>query len=375
MAPAVFCWHHGAALLLMTLHVTSAADGWVYTHTKGGPASAQDQLSSWASDPLCAEGREQSPINIITADAAPSSVLERAIEPHLATLPVLPRNTGHGFQLHDTSPTHLKTVVENNELKAVETGEPKGHTLLRGQKYNFYQVHWHTPSENTIDGEFFPLEAHFVHQLDDVGHRSEDTLVGTLKHLAVLGVMYELSDTCDETLDEFWSLFPPSAQKDGLAAADATPNLNRMLNELVGGGYYHWSGSLTTPPCTEGVSWNLLKKRLKVCQRQVEALSDALHASQVGVHVNNRVVQPLHQRVVLQTPPGGLLPAQLALIFIVPLFAVSLTGFLFLCWRRRHMSRFSPKQLVELNSCTNVALTSGGTPLPVSSEKAKNSAV
>ena len=54
----------------------------------------------------------------------------------------------------------------------------KGESWVGGQKFLFYQMHWHTPSENTIDGRSFPLEAHFVHQLDD------PMLVGTPPWLA-----------------------------------------------------------------------------------------------------------------------------------------------------------------------------------------------
>ena len=130
----------------------------------------------------------------------------------------------------------------------------KGYTLLRGQRYNFYQLHWLTPSEHTIDGESFPLEAHFVHQLDDQQTKTTSSLVGTLSHL-VMGVLYEMSDECNEQLDEFWSLFPLSPQEGMPTAAASTPDLNKLLADTVAGGYYWYAGSLTTPPCTEGVSW------------------------------------------------------------------------------------------------------------------------
>ncbi|CAE8707220.1 unnamed protein product [Polarella glacialis] len=78
-----------------------------------------------------------------------------------------------------------------------------------------------------------------------------------------------------------------------------------MLTDRLSSGYYHWYGSLTTPPCTEGVSWNLLKVPEKVCQRQVDALRRALSTTQDGVSFSNRVVQPLNHRVVSETGTPG----------------------------------------------------------------------
>ena len=73
--------------------------------------------------------------------------------------------------------------------------------LIIGVRYSFYQVHWHSPSEYTVDAISFPLDAHFVHQLDDVA------LHGTYHRLAVIGLLYELGE-CNRSLDNFWSEFP-----------------------------------------------------------------------------------------------------------------------------------------------------------------------
>jgi hypothetical protein len=78
----------------------------------------------------------------------------------------------------------------------------------------------------------------------------------------------------------------------------AALDFNAKLAASLAEGYYHWFGSLTTPPCTEGVSWNLLKARQTVCPRQVDALKAALGATQHGIEFNNRVPQPLNHRVV-----------------------------------------------------------------------------
>merc|ERR1711939_718995 len=75
-------------------------------------------------------------------------------------------------------------------------------------------------------------------------------------------------------------------------------DFNEKLADELKEGYYHWYGSLTPPPCTEGVNWNVLKKVETVCQRQVDVLKAALGATQSGLAFNNRVPQPLNHRVV-----------------------------------------------------------------------------
>jgi carbonic anhydrase len=202
------------------------------------------------------------------------------------------KNTGHGVQLFETHPaTHELDAAM--DAVASEEGAPKGHSVINGAKYNFYQVHWHTPSENTIDGQEFPLEAHFVHQLDD------GALHGGYHRLAVIGLLYELGE-CNDFLDYFWEAFP---EKKGTAPYLGMPlDFNAKLSAALAEGYYHWWGSLTTPPCTEGVSWNLLKKRETVCQRQVDVLKAALSETQHGVGFNNRVPQPLYNRVISFVP-------------------------------------------------------------------------
>lgn len=174
-----------------------------------------------------------------------------------------------------------------------QTGQYKGYSIIGNATYNFYQLHWHTPSENTIDGEHFAMEAHFVHQLND------SNLVGTTRHVGVISVMYSMSSTCNKELDLFWSQMPVSS---GLASFELPIDFQAMLDPLLSAGYYSWMGSLTTPPCTEGVSWNLVKLPSTVCERQVRRLRRALATTQEGVDVNNRVVQQLNGRVVFSTP-------------------------------------------------------------------------
>merc|ERR1719440_121953 len=264
----------------------SKAKKWVYANQGETEANAEAQKHTWGG--LCVTGREQSPIDVVTSavvtgDAAP------AIETRISAVLKYVKNTGYALQLFETSPsTH--ELHQDGEVHVMAEGQPKGYSLINGAKYNFYQVHWHTPSENTVDGQSFPLEAHFVHQLDD------PALVGTYHRLAVIGLLYELGE-CNEFLDYFWDDFT-----NGKGAADydgPALDFNAKLTAALAQGYYHWYGSLTTPPCTEGVNWNLLKVRQTVCQRQVDVMKAALAEEQYGINFNNRVTMPLNHRVVI----------------------------------------------------------------------------
>ena len=126
----------------------------------------------------------------------------------------------------------------------------------------------------------------------------DSTLVGTNDKLAVIAVLYEEGDTCNADLDAFWEALPMSP---GTAPYGAEVDLQAMLAPLLAAGYYSWSGSLTTPPCTEGVVWNLLKQRSAVCKRQIDRLKASLTGMRAGVAVNNRITQPINERVVRVT--------------------------------------------------------------------------
>jgi carbonic anhydrase len=263
---------------------------WVYAKQGTIAANAADQLATWGG--LCTTGHEQSPINIVTTKVKKASM--PSIKTSITAQAKFVKNSGHGFQLFETSPQ-----VHDHTGGVDATGTAKGHSMIGGAKYNFYQVHWHAPSENTIDGTSYAMEAHFVHQLDDAA------LHGSYERLAVIGLFYELGtdQECNAFLDKFWAEFPSSAGREAIniSAHDFNAKLARDLDK----GYYHWYGSLTTPPCTEGVSWNLIKAPQKVCKRQVDALKAALGNTQHGINFNNRVTKPLNHRVVAEMDPSG----------------------------------------------------------------------
>ena len=199
----------------------------------------------------CASGRNQSPVNIDAtthASLKPLKSIQKFAAKDIA-------NNGHSVQVN---------FKEGNML------------VLDSGAYQMKQVHFHSPSENTIHGKIFPLEAHFVHA-DSKGN------------LTVLAVMYT-EGKANLGLAKLWGQMSkevgePVALKNRVTASELIPE-NRS--------YYRYSGSLTTPPCTEGVRWLVMKNPMTASKEQIKALTDVIQ------HDNNRPLQALNGRIIVE---------------------------------------------------------------------------
>ena len=192
------------------------------------------------------------------------------------------------------SPLDLAEFVEA-ELPAIEFGYAasgaaifnNGHTVqvqsadgsqikLDGRVYRLLQLHFHAPSENRIHGAEFPMEAHFVHIGPDGG-------------LAVVAVMFMVGEHND-ALAQAWQHIPsPTDEKHVFNPPIGPAALLPKARD-----YYRFNGSLTTPPCTEGVIWLVMQATVSASAEQIAALAGALDGP------NNRPVQPRNARVVLR---------------------------------------------------------------------------
>ncbi|WP_338456203.1 carbonic anhydrase family protein [Aeromonas veronii] len=235
-----------ACSLLLCPVVFAAAPHWEYSG-EAGPAHWAKLTPEFGQ---CA-GSNQSPVD-----------LSGLVEAKLAPL-VLHYKTGGN------------TVVNNGHT--VQVGYAPGSTLqLDGTRFELKQFHFHAPSENLIEGKSYPLEGHLVH-VSDKGE------------IAVVAVMFE-AGKANSALAAAWSALPA---KVGEIQALKTPLVaEQLLPENRD--YYRFSGSLTTPPCSEGVRWLVMKQPVEVSQAQIDAFKAVMH------HPNNRPVQPLNGRVVLQ---------------------------------------------------------------------------
>ncbi|KAF0889474.1 hypothetical protein E2562_024533 [Oryza meyeriana var. granulata] len=166
-----------------------------------------------------------------------------------------------------------------------------GEVTIMGKVYSFKKIHWHAPSEHTINGKRFPLELHLVHQSDADGGLavisvlykvgSPDSFYLQLKdHLAELG-----GDECD------------FSKEDSSVAAGVVQM--RSLQKRTGS-YFRYVGSLTTPPCAENVVWNVLGKVREISKEQLDALTAPLPTKDA------RPAQPLNGRTVFfYNPPNS----------------------------------------------------------------------
>jgi len=168
-----------------------------------------------------------------------------------------------------------QTIVNNGHT--VQVNVSGGSTLqLDGKTFELLQLHFHTPSENLINGQSFPLEAHFVHKSPE-------------GELAVLGVMYKQGNA-NKQLEEIWKAMPK--EKGEPTPLPKEVDVQTLLPKQLA--YYRFSGSLTTPPCSEGVRWLVLKEPLSISKEQVEQFAAVVH------HHNSRPVQPLNGRLIVE---------------------------------------------------------------------------
>jgi carbonic anhydrase len=196
---------------------------------------------------LCAQGQSQSPIDVRGAVEVDLPNLELNYQP----TPVAITHNGHAIQVDYA---------------------PGSYMLLDGVRYDLAQFHFHSPSEHTVNGAPAAAEMHLVHKSAD----------GTL---AVVGVLIE-PGVQNSRFDPVWKHLP--------AQAGPTQRFEQTINvaDLLPGDPRTWryEGSLTTPPGTEGVHWNLMVEPVTVSQSQIDTFRSAIQG-------NNRPVQPLNGRI------------------------------------------------------------------------------
>ncbi|WP_299490613.1 carbonic anhydrase family protein [uncultured Shewanella sp.] len=164
-----------------------------------------------------------------------------------------------------------------NNGHTIEVVYGKGSSInVENTQFDLKQLHFHSPSENTIEGESFPMEVHFVNA-DKAGH------------LAVVGVMFK-EGAYNPALAKIWDTMPKKVGQEN--RLNTAVNINQLLPKQDE--YYRFNGSLTTPPCSEGVQWFVMKEPITASKAQIAQFT------QLFPHGNNRPIQSVNARMILQ---------------------------------------------------------------------------
>jgi carbonic anhydrase len=239
-----------SVLLTTTIFAAEYSTHWGYT----GHASPEHWGDLDSKNVMCKLGHNQSPINI-TRDI---EVDTKNLEP-----------------IHFNYNSESSSVVDNGHT--IQVNIKKGSSIaIDGKVFELKQFHFHTPSENEIDGKHFPLEAHLVHMANDGS-------------LAVVAILFEEGEE-NPLLQKVWAKMPHKAGEKAKVAVTAE-EINKFLPKDKS--YYRFDGSLTTPPCSEGVRWFVFKLYDTVSKAQVEEFLHVMH------HPNNRPIQDIGARKVL----------------------------------------------------------------------------
>lgn len=249
-------------LALATCVLSACASGRTATPTEAAHAAASVHWSyEGEADPAhwgglspdyaaCAAGTSQSPIDIVNPTAQDVANLEFHYQPTNAGI----INNGHTIQVNYDAGNYVE---------------------LGGVRYNLSQLHFHAPSEHAVNAKLAAAEMHLVHTSSD-------------GKLAVVGVMIE-AGAHNPAFDCFWSDLPASVGPVQQLSTQVNAAALLPAVQLA----YRYAGSLTTPPCTEGVQWSVMVQPIQMSEAQLAAFTHLFDG-------NTRPLQPLNGRTVIQ---------------------------------------------------------------------------
>lgn len=200
----------------------------------------------------CAIGTEQTPIDLTAAIQARSGPVAISYQ----KMPLRVINNGHTIQVNASPGSKLQ---------------------INGTTYELLQFHFHHPSEHLLAGKTFDLECHFVHK-------------STAGALAVVGVFIK-PGAANPSLVPIWQAMPDEERPEKFVA-DVTIDTDGLVP--TDHAYFRYMGSLTTPPCSEGLTWTVFRS-------PVEASAEQIRRFAALFPMNARPPQPLNRRFLLES--------------------------------------------------------------------------
>ena len=246
-----------------------------------GEFDYNDLGASWGEvAALCEYGKEQSPINLSKSGVEWSDKMQL---------------NGFGYKDYPSG-----KFAERSDHTIVVNGVADGEFELNffdGSQSVFkpLQFHLHAPSEHTVNGKNYDLELHVVHLYKGSGGLG-----------AVIGIFFDREAGGNYDNDFIESLKFGETTKGGKLALENV-NLASLLGSVDMRAYWNYRGSLTTPPCTEGIKWTVIEQVQPISDAQLEAFTQYFSgdAEYAGGNGNNREIMPLNDRTLYYSIGGA----------------------------------------------------------------------
>ncbi|ESW16389.1 hypothetical protein PHAVU_007G152600 [Phaseolus vulgaris] len=263
---------HLAITSMALLALCTSADYFSANFSYTGPNGPANWGSLSPSFAACSNGKAQSPVDLIKSDIVINKQFKNIARNYLPTNATLVNNKFH-------IGVHFEGKV--------------GDINVNGKNYSLKQLHWHSPSEHKANGSIHDAELHLVHLTQD------------LSNITVMAVLYKLGDP-----DPFISQFQDKLVELGKKKEIAIGTID--FEEINGSSrrYYTYVGSLTTPPCKEGVNWIILGKLRTLSSEQLKLLKAPLkpefkHNARPLQQMNGRKIEMYyHLHGTHVTPPS-----------------------------------------------------------------------
>jgi carbonic anhydrase len=260
--------------LILTVSMAAVAAAFMSASLNAQEAEHEKYVSPWKTpwdyrgargadhwsqlDPLyaqCNEGKEQSPIDIRDAVKA--------------DLPDL---------RFDSKSGPVRYVINNGHTIRVNYRRGNGNYLVvDGERYELIQFHFHRPSEESVSGKTYPMEAHLMYQTAD----------GKAAGVTV----FIRPGRPNPVVEKLWEHMPNAEGQNEAPGVEVNPSDLLPRNTHA---YFMYMGSVTAPPCTEGITWFVLKNPIEISENQIDAFAK--------LYPNDaRSVQPLNGRVVKES--------------------------------------------------------------------------